>query len=99
MNAAANQRLPIIFLVEDNGYAISVPVEVQTPGGNISRLVTGFPNFHFEEVDGTDPVATYAAFVRSVAHCRAGTGTAFVHWRFICPYSHFPFDEVRFYCS
>jgi len=60
LNGAANVRLPIVFLVEDNGYAISVPVEVNTAGGNISRLVSGFPNFHFEEVDGTDPVASYA---------------------------------------
>src|SRR6476619_6166308 len=79
MNAAANLRLPVVFLVEDNGYAISVPVEVQTAGGNISRLVSGFPNFHFEEVDGTDPVATYAAFVRAVRHSRAGHGPSFVH--------------------
>src|ERR1700737_4000244 len=43
LNTSSNNRLPIIFLVEDNGYAISVPVEVQTPGGNISRLVAGFP--------------------------------------------------------
>ena len=63
MNAAALGKLPVIFCVEDNGYAISVPVEVQTAGGSISRLVSGFPNFHFEEVDGTDPVASYAAFV------------------------------------
>ena len=62
MNAAALGKLPVIFCVEDNGYAISVPVEVQTAGGSISRLVSGFPNFHFEEVDGTDPVASYAAF-------------------------------------
>ena len=55
LNTASNRRLPVIFCVQDNGYAISVPVEVQTPGGNISRVVSGFPNFHFEEVDGTDP--------------------------------------------
>lgn len=55
LNTASNRRLPVIFCVEDNGYAISVPVEVQTAGGNISRLVSGFPNFHFEEIDGTDP--------------------------------------------
>src|SRR6476661_462548 len=60
MNAASNLRLPLIFLVEDNGYAISVPVEVNTSGGNISRLVANFPNFHFEEIDGTDPVVSYA---------------------------------------
>src|SRR6202162_3931630 len=78
MNTASNSKLPVLFVVEDNGYAISVPVEVQTAGGHISRLVAGFPDFHFEEVDGTDPVASYAAFVRSVAHCRGGRGAAFV---------------------
>ena len=84
-------------MVEDNEYAISVPVEVQTPGGNISRLVSGFPNFHFEEIDGTDPVASYAAFARTVAHCRAGEGPAFVHAHVIRPYSHSLSDDERLY--
>jgi 2-oxoisovalerate dehydrogenase E1 component len=97
LNTAANSRLPIIFVIEDNGYAISVPVEVQTAGGNISRLVSGFPNFHFEEVDGTDPVATYAAFVRSAAHSRAGHGPSFVHAHVIRPYSHSLSDDERLY--
>src|SRR5438046_4331020 len=97
MNTASNLKLPLIFVVEDNEYAISVPVEVQTAGGSISRLVSGFPNFHFEEVDGTDPVATYAAFVRSVAHCRAGTGPAFIHTHVIRPYSHSLSDDERLY--
>src|SRR6202790_4982991 len=97
LNTASNQRLPIIFLVEDNGYAISVPVEVQTPGGNISRLVANFPHFHFEEIDGTDPVAAYAAFVRSVKYCRASEGPAFVHAHVIRPYSHSLSDDERLY--
>ncbi len=97
LNTASNQKLPIIFLVEDNGYAISVPVEVQTPGGNISRLVANFPHFHFEEIDGTDPVAAYAAFVRSVSYCRAGNGPAFVHAHVIRPYSHSLSDDERLY--
>jgi 2-oxoisovalerate dehydrogenase E1 component len=97
MNAAANLRLPIVFLVEDNGYAISVPVEVQTAGGNISRLVSGFPNFHFEEIDGTDPVVSYGAFSRAVAHCRAGVGPSFIHSHVIRPYSHSLSDDERLY--
>ena len=80
--------MPVIFCVEDNGYAISVPVEVQTAGGSISRLVSGFPNFHFEEVDGTDPIASYAAFTRAAEYCREGHGPAFVHAHVIRPYSH-----------
>ncbi|HVO60926.1 MAG TPA: dehydrogenase E1 component subunit alpha/beta [Terriglobales bacterium] len=97
LNSASNLRLPIVFVVEDNGYAISVPVEVQTAGGNISRLVSGFPNFHFEEVDGTDVVASYAAVCRAVAHCRAGNGPGFVHAHVIRPYSHSLSDDERLY--
>jgi 2-oxoisovalerate dehydrogenase E1 component len=97
LNAASNQRLPVIFCIEDNGYAISVPVEVQTAGGNISRLVSGFPNFHFEEFDGTDPVVAYAAFKRAAEYCRGGHGPAFVHAHVIRPYSHSLSDDERLY--
>jgi 2-oxoisovalerate dehydrogenase E1 component len=97
MNAAALGKLPVIFCVQDNGYAISVPVEVQTAGGSISRLVSGFPNFHFEEVDGTDPVASYAAFQRAAQYCRGGHGPAFVHAHVIRPYSHSLSDDERLY--
>jgi len=97
LNTASNSRLPVIFCVQDNGYAISVPVEVQTAGGNISRLVSGFPNFHFEEIDGTDPVVAYGAFQRAAAHCRAGNGPAFVHAHVIRPYSHSLSDDERLY--
>src|SRR5579871_6687890 len=97
LNAAALGKLPVIFCVEDNGYAISVPVEVQTAGGSISRLVSGFPNFHFEEVDGTDPVASFSAFERAVRYCREGHGPAFVHAHVIRPYSHSLSDDERLY--
>jgi len=97
LNTASNKKLPIVFVVEDNEYAISVPVEVQTAGGNISRLVSGFPNFHFEEVDGTDPVVSYAAMKRAVDYCRAGKGPAFVHAHVIRPYSHSLSDDERLY--
>ena len=97
MNTASNRRVPVIFVVEDNGYAISVPIEVQTAGGNISRLVSGFPNFHFEEVDGTDLALTYAAFQRAAGHCRAGLGPAFIHAHVIRPYSHSLSDDERLY--
>jgi len=97
LNTASNRRLPVVFCVQDNGYAISVPVEVQTAGGNISRLVSGFPNFHFEEVDGTDPVLGYAAFRRAAEHCRAGRGPAFIHAHVIRPYSHSLSDDERLY--
>jgi 2-oxoisovalerate dehydrogenase E1 component len=97
LNTASNSKLPMIFVVQDNEYAISVPVEVQTAGGNISRLVSGFPNFHFEEVDGTDVIATYAAFKRSAAYARSGQGPAFIHAHVVRPYSHSLSDDEKLY--
>src|SRR5271170_6161929 len=94
---ASNEKLPVIFVVEDNGYAISVPVEVNTPGGNISKLVQNFPNFHFAEIDGTDPIASYRAFEEAAAHCRSGRGPAFIHGHVIRPYSHSLSDDDRLY--
>ena len=99
LNTASNQKLPVIFCVEDNEYAISVPVEVSTPGGNISRLVANFPNFHFAEVDGTDAEVCLRAFQAAVAHCRAGNGPAFVHGHCVRPYSHSLSDDDRLYRS
>jgi 2-oxoisovalerate dehydrogenase E1 component len=99
LNTASNQKLPVIFCVEDNGYAISVPVEINTPGGNISRLVANFPNFHFAEVDGTDPEACLRAFQAAAAHCRAGHGPAFVHGHCVRPYSHSLSDDDKLYRS
>jgi 2-oxoisovalerate dehydrogenase E1 component len=99
LNTASNRKLPVIFMVEDNGYAISVPVEVNTPGGNISRLVANFPNFHFEEIDGTDPEASLRAFQRAAEHCRAGNGPAFVHGHCVRIYSHSQSDDDKLYRS
>lgn len=97
LNTASNGKLPIVFVIEDNGYAISTPVEANTPGGNISHLIANFPNFHFAEVDGTDPIASYNAMVEAVAYCRAGKGPAVVHGHVIRPYSHSLSDDERLY--
>ncbi len=99
LNTASNRKLPVIFCVEDNGYAISVPVEVNTPGGNISKLVANFPNFHFAEVDGTDPEASLRVFQEAAEYCRAGHGPAFVHGHVIRPYSHSLSDDDKLYRS
>ncbi|MEO6982508.1 MAG: transketolase C-terminal domain-containing protein, partial [Edaphobacter sp.] len=99
LNTASNGKLPVLYVVEDNGYAISTPVEANTPGGNISRLVANFPNVHFAEVDGTDAVASYKAMVEAVAYCRAGHGPALVHGHVIRPYSHSLSDDERNYRS
>ena len=99
INTASNNKLPVIFCVEDNRYAISTPVEVNTPGGNISRLVANFPNFYFAEVDGTDPVACLLTFQAAAAHCRAGLGPALVHGHCVRLYSHSLSDDDKLYRS
>ncbi len=97
LSSACNLKLPVVFLIEDNGYAISVPVEVNTPGGSISRLVSGFPGLYIQEVDGCDPVASFDTMQRAVEYCRARKGPALVHAHVIRPYSHSLSDDEVLY--
>jgi 2-oxoisovalerate dehydrogenase E1 component len=97
MNSACNLRLPVVFLVEDNGYAISVPVEVGTAGGSISKLLTGMPNLFIQECDGCDVMESYDTLVRAVEYCRQRKGPALVHAHVIRPYSHSLSDDEVFY--
>jgi len=97
LNTACNLKLPVVYLVEDNGYAISVPVEVNTAGGSISKLVASFPNLYIEEVDGCDFLASHAAMQRAVNYARERKGPAFVHAKVIRPYSHSLSDDEVLY--
>ena len=99
LNTACTGRLPVVYLVEDNGYAISVPVEVQTPGGDISELVESFPGLHVIRVDGTDGVASFRAMSEAVAWARGRSGPALVHAHVTRPYSHSMSDDERHYKS
>jgi len=97
MNSACNLKLPVLFLVEDNKYAISVPVEVQTAGGSISKLLSNFPDLLVAEVDGCDPVASYEVMVRAAEWCRQRKGPALVHAHVTRPYSHSLSDDEIHY--
>jgi len=97
LNTACNLKLPVLFIVEDNGYAISTPVEVQTAGGSISRLLTGFPHLLIRECDGTDVVDTYRVAGELVRHCRERQGPALLHAHCTRPYSHSMSDDERMY--
>jgi 2-oxoisovalerate dehydrogenase E1 component len=97
LNATCIKQLPVLFLVEDNGYAISVPVEVQTAGGDISRLVSSFPGLHVDSIDGTDFFSSLRAMREATAYVRARKGPALVHARVIRPYSHSLSDDEKLY--
>ena len=94
MNIACLEKLPLLALIEDNGYAISVPVERQTAGGNIASLLQGFPGLLRLEVDGTDFWLLIEAMKHAADYCRAGHGPALVRAAVVRPYSHsFSEDE------
>ena len=97
ISTACVRRVPVVYLVEDNGYAISVPVEVQTPGGSISRVVASYPGLHVSTVDGTDLLASYRAMHEAVTYARERRGPALVHAHVIRPYSHSLSDDERLY--
>lgn len=97
LNIACLERLPVLYLVEDNGYAISVPIEKQTAGGSISKLAAGFPGLSIHEVDGTDVAASYEALYRASEWCRSRKGPALVHAHVVRRYSHSLSDDERLY--
>jgi 2-oxoisovalerate dehydrogenase E1 component len=97
LNNACIQKLPVLFLIEDNGYAISVPIEAQTAGGNISRLVRSFPDLFVTEFDGCKFLESYARLKDAASYIRAGRGPALAHAHVVRPYSHSLSDDERLY--
>jgi 2-oxoisovalerate dehydrogenase E1 component len=97
LNQACIGKLPVVYLVEDNGYAISVPVEVQTAGGDLSKLVSSFPDLFVQSIDGTDFLASYKAAGEAIGYARAGKGPALLHAKVIRPYSHSLSDDEKLY--
>ena len=96
LNTACTEHLPVLFLVADNGYAISVPSSEQSPAP-INELVRGFAGLQVRSVDGTDYFAVRRAARKIVAHIRAGVGPALLHAKVTRPYSHSAADTQSKY--
>ena len=99
LNAACLLGLPVVYVVEDNGYAISVPVECQTAGGSISNLVSGFPGLHIVSCDGTDLVDSYRAAGEAIGYTRRRRRPSLLHASCTRPYSHSMSDDESAYRS
>ena len=97
LNAACLEKLPLLYLVQDNGYAISVPVEKQTAGANLANLVRDFPGLSVFECDGTDFPASHAAMKAAIDRCREKHGPVLVRAVCIRPYSHSLSDSEKDY--
>jgi 2-oxoisovalerate dehydrogenase E1 component len=78
LTIATTLELPLLFYVEDNGYGISVPSRLQTPGANIVANLASFRNLRLSEGDGTDAGQTARLFAEAIAFVRSGAGPALV---------------------
>jgi 2-oxoisovalerate dehydrogenase E1 component len=97
VNYACLRKLPVLYVVQDNGYAISVPVDAQTAGGSISRLVRSYPDLLTLECEGTDFLESYEICGKAVEYIRQRRGPALVHAHVVRPYSHSLSDDERLY--
>ena len=94
---AAKESLPVVFHVQDNGYAISVPVAEQTPGGSIWPLLGGYTGLERVRYDGTDFFASASVARAALAHTRAGNGPVALHADVVRLLPHSSSDDHRKY--
>lgn len=97
LNWASREKAPVIFLVEDNGYAISVPIAEQTAGGSVANLGRGYEGLETVTVDGCDFVASYEVMKRAVERARRGDGPSLVVADVVRLLPHSSSDDQRKY--
>lgn len=97
ITTACVNKLPVLYLIEDNGYAISVPTSVQTPGGSISKALDEFPGLKIYNCDGTCPIDSYNTMLKAEKHLRKGKGPVLLHATVTRPYSHSLSDDQTKY--
>lgn len=97
LNVAANKKLPILFVIQDNEYAISVPIEVTTAGGNIAKCFKSLPGLKTMDCDGCDLLEAWNTARMAVQHARNGKGPVLVRARVTRPMSHSLSDDQKSY--
>lgn len=97
LTTACVNKLPVLFMVEDNGFAISTPSTVQVPGGSISYTLANFPNLKIYTCNGSCPIESYATMVECVKYMRKTRMPALVHASVTRPYSHSLSDDHGMY--
>ncbi|HET7101555.1 MAG TPA: dehydrogenase E1 component subunit alpha/beta [Terriglobia bacterium] len=97
LNYTCLRQLPVLYLIEDNGFAISVPVDDQTAGGSISALVKDYPGLLTVECDGTDFLESYEAAGEAVSYVRKQRKPGLIHAHVVRPFSHSMSDDEKLY--
>ena len=97
LNWASREKLPIIFHIEDNEYAISVHISEQTSGGSIYSMVSGYQNLARYNIDGTDFFEANLAFQKAVDRARKGKGPSVIVSNVVRLYPHSSSDDQRKY--
>ncbi len=97
INGASREKLPVVFVVQDNGYGISVPKQDQTANQYSSDNFSGFPNLRIIHCDGLDVFASFRAVREAVDYVRSGAGAAMVHATVVRIHSHSNSDRHELY--
>ncbi len=97
LNWATLRKAPLVVVIQDNKYAISVPVSEQTSNRNISKTIRGFENLEIFEVDGTDFFNSHAAMKKAVERARSGNGPSVVHAHVVRLVPHSSSDDQSKY--
>jgi len=97
LNWASREKLPVIFVIENNKYAISVPVQEQVAGGSVYKFTAGYEGLNRFHVDGTNFLASYEVMLEAVANARQGKGPSLIEAETVRLFPHSSSDSQKKY--
>ena len=96
---ASREKFPVIFCVQNNKFAISVPVKDQIAGGSVARLYSAYPNLKTFDIDGTDFIESFRTAVEAVEYCRSGKGPVMIEAHCVRLFPHSSSDDPKKYMT